>query len=974
VTSRARHAGLWPLLLLCGVACDRGPPAAASRTGAVRDSLTPIDTLLAAGERTYFAGKYDSARSLWTAALDRSRAGRDSVREARALTWLGIRAWKLADYALARRLGEQALAMKRRWALQSDLFKSYNALGLVAWHEGRLGDAARLFGDAAAAAQASGDRTSHAVAAGNLGLIQFDLGEFAEARRGFDSMRVAGRAAGDARIEANALTNLGMLEVRVGSPREAVAQLTEAIGLYRGYDDANGLQVALAQLATAYHALGEPDRALAAVDTALTLARRAGLRHDEAENLETLAALHRAAGDHRRALRLYGETAALKRRLRLEIEAAADLRSQAEIHLVLGAVEQARELARAALAIHREAGTRVEELDDLVLLAEVDAQAGDRAAADSALSAAAVLADRFGTRRGRADVALAAARIADRFGDGPGTLAALRRAAGALASGGYGLEQEAHRLEMRALARAGRLDAAAAAGRRALAALEQVRGSYASAVLRTSYLAGHRATFDDLGDVLRRLGRAEDALEVADRARGRAVLEHLAAPRAAAPRDDFERRLARQDTLLKRIDILTEQADSAELAVAGGDPAGHDAARFLRTRLEEARTAYDDWLARASTALSPRAAAAGGLRLSVPALAAVLSTDEALLAYRIGADSLVVFTVSRGRTRTFTISASAGRLGARVRIARDLIERSRTRGDVRFEVLDSLHAMLIEPAERAGALHGVRRLIVVADGVLTYLPFAALRDRRGRWLASRYVVATVPSAAAFLALRSQPQPAAAGGSSRLEVFAPLTGALPATAVEAREVARLMPGAIVRRDNQATPRTLSQALAQHGTVHLATHAELNRHNPLFSRIRLRDRDGGAATLEVHEVLSLPVRSDLVFLSGCETGLGAGAGGAFEAGEDYATLARAFHYAGATEVIATLWRVEDRGAAELARRFYRHYRRMSVAEALARTQRELMGDPQYGSPFYWAGYVLSGDPGGIAAQSSRVVSVR
>jgi CHAT domain-containing protein len=967
-----RRAGLW-LLLLCGVACDRGPSATAVERP-IRDRSIPIDSLLGAGERTYFAGRYDSALAFWSSALSRSRADRDSVREARALTWLGIRAWKLADYAKARRLGEQALAMKRRWALQSDLFKSYNALGLVAWHEGRLGDAAQLFGEAAAAAQAAGDRTSHAIAAGNLGLIQFDLGEFAEARRGFDSMRVAGRAAGDTRIEANALSNLGMLEVRVGAPREAVAELTHASRLYRAFDDASGLQVALAQLATAYDALGEPDRALAAVDTALQLARRAGLRHDEAENLETLAGLHRAAGDYRRALRLYAETAALKRQLGLAVEAAADRRSEAEIHLILGAVEQARELVEEALVTHRSADARIEQLDDLVLLAEVHAHAGRRPAADSALVAAAKLANRFGTRRGRADIALAAARIADRFGDGPGTLAAIQGAAEAMTSGGYGIEQEARRLEMRALARAGRLDAAAAAGRRAIAALERVRGNYASAVLRTSYLAGHRAAFDDLGDVLRRLGRAEDALQVADAARGRAVLEHLAASRARGPRDDFERRLAREDTLLRRIDMLNEQVDSAEREIATGDSAGHAAAQFLRERLTEARETYEEWNARASAAISPRAAAAGGMALSVPALATALSGDEALLAYRMGEDSLVVFAVSHGRTRVFTAPVSASRLEARVRIARDLIVRSRTHTDIGWGVLDSLYATLIEPAERSGALAGVQRLIVVPDAVLTYLPFAALRDPSGDWLASRYTLVTVPSAAALLALRSQPQPALAGKSSAIQVFAPLTGLLPATAIEAREVKRSIPGAVVRRDKQATRRMLEEALASSGTVHLATHAELNRHNPLFSRIRLRDEAGGVAALEVHEVMALRVRSDLVFLSGCETGLGAGASRGFEAGEDYATLARAFHYAGAPEVIATLWRVEDRGAAELAIRFYRHYRAATAAEALARAQRELMGDPRYQSPFYWAGYVLSGEGAATHTQKRSVVSVR
>ena len=96
-----------------------------------------------------------------------------------------------------------------------------------------------------------------------------------------------------------------------------------------------------------------------------------------------------------------------------------------------------------------------------------------------------------------------------------------------LEAGGYGIEQEALRLEARALARLGRLDSAAVVGRRALAALERVRGNYGSGVLRTSYLAGKQAAYADLAEVLRRLGRTEEAFEVADAARGRALVEGL---------------------------------------------------------------------------------------------------------------------------------------------------------------------------------------------------------------------------------------------------------------------------------------------------------------------------------------------------------------------------------------------------------------------------------------------------------------
>jgi CHAT domain-containing protein len=171
----------------------------------------------------------------------------------------------------------------------------------------------------------------------------------------------------------------------------------------------------------------------------------------------------------------------------------------------------------------------------------------------------------------------------------------------------------------------------------------------------------------------------------------------------------------------------------------------------------------------------------------------------------------------------------------------------------------------------------------------------------------------------------------------------------------------VPGAVTRLRHDATERALRAALAFGGVVHVATHTELNLRNPMFSQIRLAPGDGGHADdgrLEVYEIFGMHVHSPLVFLSGCETGAGSAWSTDFERGEDYATLARAFLYAGARNVIATLWPIEDEGAAELADRFYAHRRETDDSDALARAQRDMIGDRRYRSPYYWAGYQLSG----------------
>ena len=119
------------------------------------------------------------------------------------------------------------------------------------------------------------------------------------------------------------------------------------------------------------------------------------------------------------------------------------------------------------------------------------------------------------------------------------------------------------------------------------------------------------------------------------------------------------------------------------------------------------------------------------------------------------------------------------------------------------------------------------------------------------------------------------------------------------------------------------------------------------------------DLGILTAEA--IAGLPLQDlELVVLSACETGLGTVAGG-----EGVFGLQRAFHLAGAHKVVASLWKVDDTATRKLMRLFYSSLweRGMPAAEALRQAQLTVLSEA-VGSgdkPYYWAGWVLSGDPG-------------
>ena len=144
------------------------------------------------------------------------------------------------------------------------------------------------------------------------------------------------------------------------------------------------------------------------------------------------------------------------------------------------------------------------------------------------------------------------------------------------------------------------------------------------------------------------------------------------------------------------------------------------------------------------------------------------------------------------------------------------------------------------------------------------------------------------------------------------------------------------------------------------VHIATHGVLDTEHPERSGLVLSRRAPDGKTvdgfLSLAEVYALSLPADLVTLSACETALGEEV-----RGEGFIGLARGFLHAGARAVVASLWKVHDRATAELMKAFYVGVLQLGLPhdKALARAQKVLASQERFKSPYYWAGFVLSGD---------------
>ncbi len=968
---------LGPVIVGCAQRSDGATASKKTvRAESVVDDRNSIDSLLSEGESAYQRSAYDTAVIFLVRTRRAAEAKNDSALSSRALTLLGLTAYRQGRYADASSLGQQALAIKIRLGLKKDLFKSYNALGLLAHDEGQLTESVRLFTLAENAARAVSDSPNIAKAVGNLGLAHSDLGDFELARREFSTMRDAFHRIGDARLEGNALDNLGMLEIRDGDAAAAIPLLTSARDLYRKADYPAGDENALGQLGTAYDALGDPQRAIVYLDSALAIAKQHELEAPEAEDLQLIAEQFGQAGDHERALQYLSRARKLTESIGLGSRVGDIAQAESREYAILSRTDLALSRAREAASAHHAAHARLEELNDQLLIAEIAQTYGRRQDAASALDSATILARTLPDEIAAGTLAVGRARVDDAAGNFSGVLKDLAQSHTKIARLGPQAEWQMYAMEARSLGRLGRWAEAVVAGRRGVSTIEKIRGRIGEGPLRTSFTNDRSDVYAELVIALLAVGRTSEAFEIADAARGKSLLEHLGALSHSVPA--ASRNLAESERLLRRIDWLLTQLHQAD-SVPARDRSlvMRNDLRELSKRLLEARQDYEDRMKKAA-AIDPRGSTLiGNARTSTRAVLSSLHPDEVLIEYFATADRLLTFIATRDGVRTLNATMTYDDLATRVRLATQLLSRRESDLQADRSVLSALYKDLILPIEKTGMLRNAKTIVVVPHAMLSYLPFSALVDDRGRYLVEDYAVLSLPSAGSLPVLRGDDLRRTSSGTS---VLAPFPTQLPGTRAEAIAVSRNLEGGQTFVGRTATESTLRGALARSSIVHVASHAILNAVSPMFSRIELAQSasttpaDDGR--LEVHELLGIPVKSRLVFLSGCETGAGSAGSTSFRKGQDYATLSQAFLYAGARDVIATLWKIDDERAAAFAGRFYAQLANRPAVEALAMAQREMIQDASLSTPRYWAAYTLSGSGGAAMSKSQTkgLVSVQ
>ncbi|HEX9781408.1 MAG TPA: CHAT domain-containing protein [Opitutaceae bacterium] len=385
--------------------------------------------------------------------------------------------------------------------------------------------------------------------------------------------------------------------------------------------------------------------------------------------------------------------------------------------------------------------------------------------------------------------------------------------------------------------------------------------------------------------------------------------------------------------------------------------------------------------------------------MAVSDLASLLPDDHTvLLEFAVLDEEAFVFVARRtqeAKSGTPDVNLTVHRLEASPATLRSLAQEVQERCEMRSlaqrlgVVRRELYVALLEPA--TGDIAGAHTLVIIPDDFLWQVPFAALERGDGSCVLDHHALAYAPSAHAWRAMRrlrerhavllagnSSP---AAGLPTLLAVANPDLGAtrpsampllggfdaIPGTERQGRAIAALFgERATALIGAEATEERTRAECGSHRLLHFATHGVFDSASPLHSGLLLTPGPNDDGYFTAREIMEHNLNADLMVLSACST-----ARGGMRAGEGILGLSWALFVAGAPSSVLTQWKVADESTADLMVEFYRRLQQYltsgtaegslaSKAECLRQAQLGLRKNVAWSHPFFWAPFVLVGDP--------------
>ncbi|RMG84205.1 MAG: CHAT domain-containing protein [Bacteroidetes bacterium] len=466
--------------------------------------------------------------------------------------------------------------------------------------------------------------------------------------------------------------------------------------------------------------------------------------------------------------------------------------------------------------------------------------------------------------------------------------------------------------------------------------------------------------------------------EVTERRKGMTLLQIL------TPSPLPEAVAAKEEKLLYNFRMLQQKTETA----------GADSLAFFQDKLFDATREYEAFVTQLRQGFPKRANAFYNVEYAtISDVQDLLEEDECYIDYSYNESNLYILSISKESVELVEVGAGGQFEEALTRmqaLLKDPLLMQSVKKTAFIETSRQLYEYLISPV--AHRIKSKSKIIIAPEKKLFYLPFEVLlqtdeikRFENLDYLVKKYAINYEYSATTFRQLQQRTvikdnsflafAPVfenEAGGALAARnretlpdsLYRSVEGdhfrPLPNSRKEVSSIAKMIPPdgqTNILMDEGALKKDLRGALTSRPWqfVHIATHGIVNFNNPTLSALACYEKEpSDEQLLYANEIQLLDLQADLVVLSSCESGIGR-----LVKGEGLLALSRSFLYAGAKNVLFSLWKVNDRHTSTLMINFYKFYAEgSSYPEALRKTKLEMLKNPITANPRFWGAFVLIG----------------
>ncbi len=758
--------------------------------------------------------------------------------------------------------------------------------------------------------------------------------------------------------EVVALISSGLIYEQLGEFQTSVDFYLRGLTLSREIGNRQYEGSALNNLAVNYNTFGEYETGIFYLNQALEIQRETGNRRGEAINLNNLGMSNYLLGNMPKAKEFFEKSLVIRRETK-------DQKGEGNILSNLGMVaEQSSEYAKAieyfdqSLTLRRATSDKTGEATTLRGLGKTLWLSGDKLKAAETFEQANILARNIGDRRVEADTFYWLAIVEKQRENLPKAFENIENG---------------------------------------LQIIEQIRGEIVNPELRASYFSTVQQFYEFYTELLvSRYEKSNDerdialALEMSERARTRSLTELLQEARINFRQNVDEKSLEKAQELQDALNAKYRQRTQ----ILSGKPTEEQIAK-VTNEINSLKTELENLQIKIRRENPRYADLTQGTSISAKEIQALLDDETVLLEYKLGEKRSFLWLVTKDSIEIFTIPSRKVIESTAKDFYTSIISRDKTKETRTAELSEKLSNTLFGLVEKEIQN---KRLAIVADGVLQYIPFASLQISNSKSKISNLIetneIVVLPSASVLAELRrnsvTKKTPTKTLAIFADPIFEPNDVRLAKKSTEkstqvgkilrdfnlGENLPRLLSSRIEARNisafagkNQSAlnidfdanrENATSETLSNYRILHFATHGFLDTSRPELSGLvlSLYDKNGKAQDgfLRLNQIYNLNLNSDLVVLSACQTALGKDV-----RGEGLIGLTRGFMYAGAKRIVASLWKVDDAATAEFMKRFYQNHlqKNLPPTAALRAAQIEMKQIPRFSSPYFWAGFTLQGE---------------